>query len=147
VGRARASQTSLGGLDQMIGYLMRRAQLWMIQDFRRALKGLDITPAQFSVLKVIAANPGLSQARVSEALAIERARLVQMIDSLEAAGHIERTRSTTDRRSHALHLTAAGAELLKRAQGPVTAHERNVLARINPRDKDELVRILEPFLE
>jgi DNA-binding MarR family transcriptional regulator len=147
IGRTRLGQISLGGLDRMIGYLVRRAQLWMIQDFRRALRELDITPAQFSVLNVIAANPGLSQARVSEALAIERARLVQMIDSLEAAGHVEGTRSTTDRRSHALHLTAAGADLLKRARGPVAAHERNVLARISPGDREALRRILSPFLE
>lgn len=146
-GRTRTGQVSLGRLERMIGYLVRRAQLWMIQDFRRALRELDITPAQFSVLNVIAANPGLSQARVSEALAIERARLVQMIDSLEAAGHVERTRSTTDRRSHALRLTAAGADLLQRAEAPVAMHERNVLARISPGDRDELRRILAPFLE
>jgi DNA-binding MarR family transcriptional regulator len=128
----------------MIGYVVRRTQLWMNQDFRRTLKALNvaITPAQFSVLKVIAANPGLSQVKVAKALAIERARLVQMIDQLEAAGTVQRTRSTTDRRSHALRLTAAGAELLARAQVSLEAHERNVVARIGAREKDELLRIL-----
>ena len=106
--RQRAAPADLGGLDALVGYVVRRAQLWMVQDFRRALKGLGITPAQFSVLRVIAANPGISQVRVAEALAIERARLVQMIDSLEAAGHVERTRSVVDRRSHALRLTEGG---------------------------------------
>jgi DNA-binding MarR family transcriptional regulator len=130
----------------MIGFVVRRAQVWMMQDFRRTLKGLDLTPAQFSVLRVIASNPGLAQARVAETLLIERARLVQMIDSLQAAGRVERTRSATDRRSHALHLTAAGAELLKRAQGPVEAHERNMAARIGAEDREELLRILGPFL-
>jgi DNA-binding MarR family transcriptional regulator len=131
----------------MLGYVVRRAQLWMVQDFRRVLKSVDVTPAQFSVMRIIAANPGLSQVRVAEALAIERARLVQMIDSLEAAGRVERARSTVDRRSHALRLTAAGVELLARAQGVVETHERNVLARIGARDKDELLRILAPFVE
>lgn len=142
----RGTPTNLGGLDQMIGFVVRRAQVGMMQEFRRALKGLDLTPAQFSVLRVIASNPGLAQARVAEALMIERARLVQMIDSLEAAGRVERARSVTDRRSHALHLTAAGAELLKRAQGPVEAHERNMAARIGAKDREELLRILAPFL-
>jgi len=144
--RQRAAPADLGGLDALVGYVVRRAQLWMIQDFRRALKGLGITPAQFSVLRVIACNPGVSQVRVAEALAIERARLVQMIDSLEAAGHVERTRSAIDRRSHALHLTESGAALVKQAQAPLEAHERNVVARIGAREKDELRRILAPFL-
>ncbi len=130
----------------MTGYVVRRAQMWMIQDFRRVLKDLDITPAQFSVLRVIAANPGLSQVRVAQALGIERARLVQMIDSLEAGGRVTRSRSATDRRSHELHLTAAGAALIESAQGPVEAHERNVDARIGAKHKEELLRILAPFV-
>jgi DNA-binding MarR family transcriptional regulator len=130
----------------MAGYVVRRAQMWMIQDFRRVLKDLDITPAQFSVLCVIAANPGLSQVRVAQALSIERARLVQMIDSLEAERRVTRSRSATDRRSHELRLTAAGAALLERAQGAAEAHERNVVARIGARDKEELLRILAPFV-
>ncbi len=143
--RQRAVPANLGGLDELIGYVVRRAQLWMVQDFRRALKGLGITPAQFAVLRVIAANPGISQVRVAEALAIERARLVQMIDSLEAAGHVERTRSAVDRRSHALRLTAPGAALLERTQGPLEVHQRNICARIDARDIEELRRILARF--
>jgi DNA-binding MarR family transcriptional regulator len=130
----------------MTGYVVRRAQMWMIQDFRRVLKDLDVTPAQFSVLCVIAANPGLSQVRVAQALGIERARLVQMIDSLEAAGRVTRSRSATDRRSHELHLTTAGTALLEGAQELVEVHERNVVARIGARDKEELLRILAPFV-
>ena len=144
--RQRPVPADLGGLDELVGYIVRRAQLWMVQDFRRALKGLGITPAQFSVLRVIAANPGISQVRVAEALAIERARLVQMIDSLEVAGHVERTRSATDRRSHALRLTESGAVLVVRSRGPLEAHERNIVARIGAREKEELRRILAPFL-
>jgi DNA-binding MarR family transcriptional regulator len=130
----------------MVGYAVRRAQMWMIHDLRRALRNLDMTPAQFCVLRVIDANPGLSQARVAEALAIERARLVQMIDRLETTGRVQRERSVTDRRSHALYLTGAGAELIARAQGALEEHERNVTERLGTKNKDELMRILAPFL-
>jgi DNA-binding MarR family transcriptional regulator len=143
----RSAPADLGGLDALVGYVVRRAQLWMVQDFRRVLKGLGITPAQFSVLRVISANPGISQVRVAKALAIERARLVQMIDSLEDAGHVERARSVTDRRSHALRLTETGVALVARSQGPLEAHERNIAARIGAREKDELRRILAPFMD
>jgi len=142
----RAPKINLGGLDQFTGYVVRRAQVWIFQDFKRALKELDMTPAQFSVLKVVAANPGIAQARVAEALCIERARLVQMLDRLEMAGLIRRTRSATDRRSHALYLTDEGVRLLKRLEERIEEHERNVVARIGAKGKSDLLRLLAPFL-
>jgi DNA-binding MarR family transcriptional regulator len=145
-GLLRAPDVDLGGLDQFTGYVVRRAQVWMFQDFKRALKDLDITPAQFSVMKIVAANPGIAQARVAEALSIERARLVQMLDRLEAQRLIRRARSSTDRRSHALSLTDEGARVLARLEDRIAQHERNVVARIGEKGKRELLRLLAPFL-
>ena len=142
----RAPNIDLGGLDRFTGYVVRRAQVWIFQDFKRALKELDMTPAQFSVMKIVAANPGIAQARVAEVLCIERARLVQMLDRLEAPRLIDRTRSATDRRSHALHLTAEGARMLERLQERIEAHERNVVARIGAKGKSDLLRLLAPFV-
>lgn len=142
----RAPKINLGGLDQFTGYVVRRAQVWIFQDFKRALKDLDMTPAQFSVMKIVAANPGIAQARVAEVLCIERARLVQMLDRLEAPRLIDRTRSAIDRRSHALYLTDSGAEVLGRLEQRIEAHERNVVARIGTKGKSDLLRLLAPFL-
>ena len=142
----RTPKINLGGLDQFTGYVVRRAQVWIFQDFKRALKELDMTPAQFSVMKIVAANPGIAQARVAEVLCIERARLVQMLDRLEAPRLIDRTQSAIDRRSHALQLTTAGARMLDRLQLRIEAHERNVVARIGSKGKSDLLRLLGPFL-
>ncbi|NJO23363.1 MAG: MarR family transcriptional regulator [Sphingomonadales bacterium] len=142
----RSPNINLGGLDQLTGYVVRRAQVWIFQDFKRVLKELEMTPAQFSVMKIVAANPGIAQARVAEVLCIERARLVQMLDRLETPGFINRGRSVTDRRSHALHLTEEGARMLARLQLRIEAHERHVVARIGAKGKGDLLRLLAPFL-
>ena len=111
-GRARARKQrpvlDLGVLDGHLGYFVRRLQVWIFQDFVRTLAAFDIRPAQFSVLVVIEANPGLSQADLGETLGIERARLVRLLDGLEKRGLTRRQPSPTDRRSHALSLTEAG---------------------------------------
>ena len=142
----RGPPIDLADLEQFVGYAVRRAQVWIFQDVRRTLKEHDITPAQFSVMKVVGGNPGLAQVRVAEALSIERARLVQMLDQLEARGLIQRTRSETDRRSHALHLSAEGSRLLQQLVALMHEHERRVVARIGSKGKSELLRILAPFL-
>ena len=69
---------------------MRRAQIWIFQDFIRTLATINIRPAQYSVLTVINANPGLTQMSLSKALGIERARLVHLLDGLEARKFVER---------------------------------------------------------
>jgi hypothetical protein len=50
----------LGPLPGLIGYVLRRAQLVVFQDFFAAFAPFDIRPAQFALLTVIARNPGLT---------------------------------------------------------------------------------------
>src|SRR5215210_6710525 len=56
--RNGAGPLSLGMLDGHLGYYLRRAQIWIFQDFIRTLEGLDLRPAEFSVLAVIGGNKG-----------------------------------------------------------------------------------------
>ena len=56
---------ALDALDGHLGYFARRLQIWVFQDFIRTLKRIDISPAQFSVLVVVGANRGLSQAELA----------------------------------------------------------------------------------
>ena len=76
--------TDLGVLNERLGYFVRRLQVWVFQDFIRRLAAIDISPAQFSVLVVISANIGLSQAELAATLGIERARLVRLLHQLES---------------------------------------------------------------
>src|SRR5262249_1434175 len=102
----------LGRLVGHLGYFVRRSQIWIFQDFIRRLGEVDIRPAQYSVLLVIEANDGLSQSALSQTLGIERARLVRLLDSLEARKFVQRRRSRSDRRSQLLSLTAHGRSAL-----------------------------------
>src|SRR5262245_50255589 len=114
---------AIGALDGHLGYFIRRLQLWVFQDFIRTLAPVDIGPAQYSVLVVIAANPGLSQSDLADRLGIERARLVRLLDGLERRGLTQRLNSRSDRRSHALRLTRDGHTALRRAKTLAALHE------------------------
>jgi DNA-binding MarR family transcriptional regulator len=127
-----ANKPDLGVLNGHLGYFMRRAQVAVFQDFIRTLSAIDIRPAQYSVLVVIGANRGLSQADVSGLLGIERARLVRLLDRLEKRGLTRRLPSPTDRRSHVLKLTASGQSVLRRAKALAALHEERLLAALGP---------------
>lgn len=136
------------GLDALVGhagYAVRRFQLWIFQDFIKTLATVDIRPTQYSVMTVIGANPGLSQMAVAKRLGIERARLVHLLDSLEERALVSRIQSATDRRSHALHLTARGKAALAQFKRLAAEHERHVADKIGKENREQLLQILACF--
>ena len=135
----------LGTLNARTGYFVRRLQVWIFQDFIRTLKSVQIRPAQYSVLVLIAANPGLSQADLADTLGIERARLVRLLDELEGRRLTARLPSTRDRRSHALFLTAEGQEAMARIERLVARHEEHVTEQLGAARRKALIRLLKDF--
>jgi DNA-binding MarR family transcriptional regulator len=132
----------LGVLTEHIGYVARRAQLAIFKDFIQTLAGVDIRPAQYSVLLVIAQNPGLTQAELGRALAIKRANLVGMLNELERRKLARRVASPSDRRSHALHLTAHGRQMLARFRRLALEHEKRATRTLTPEEKRTLLALL-----
>lgn len=143
--RNGARPVDLGALRDHLGYFLRRAQISIFQDFIRTLSEIDIRPAQYSVLLVIGANPGLSQSDVSELLGIERARLVRLLHRMEKRGLVQRLASPVDRRSHSLKLTAAGRSVLKRAKMLASAHEGKLAAHLGPAKHKIMMDVLRDF--
>ena len=135
----------IGVLNEHLGYFIRRLQVWVFQDFIRTLAPIDIRPAQYSVLVVIAANPGLSQSDLADRLGIERARLVRVLDKLEKRGLTQRLASPTDRRSHALRLTREGQKLLKRATMLAAAHEAKLIEKLGPEQRKSMLELMKHF--
>jgi DNA-binding MarR family transcriptional regulator len=135
----------IGVLNEHLGYFIRRLQVWVFQDFIRTLAPVDIRPAQYSVLVVIAANPGLSQSDLADRLGIERARLVRVLDKLERRGLTQRLASPTDRRSHALRLTREGQKILKRAAMLAALHEAKLIEKLGPEQRKSMLTLLKHF--
>lgn len=138
-------EVEIAELHGHLGYLMRRAQLWIFADFTRTLAEIPLTPAEFSVLLTIGANPALPQTAIADTLGIERAGLVRLLDRLEQAGWVQRRAAKRDRRSHALHLTEGGTETLERARLLADRHESHVIRRFGPARHADLLRLLADF--
>jgi DNA-binding MarR family transcriptional regulator len=142
----RGKSIDLGSLPELIGYVLRRAQLAVFQDFFAAFAPFDIRPAQFSVLTIIERNPGLTQTRVAEALGIKRTNFVGMLDELEKRSLAER-RQARDKRSYALYLTADGAALMRKLKPVIKAHEARMIARVGEDGRDRLVALLTEIVD
>ena len=113
--------------------------------FDRLAVGLGVTRAQWKVLFKLTRTPGLRQVELADMLDLEPITLCRIVDRLEEAGLVERSRDPDDRRAWRLHVTAqaqplidklqaVGAELVEHAFSDIDPKEiqitREVLARV-----------------
>ncbi|MGJ4955923.1 MarR family winged helix-turn-helix transcriptional regulator [Bradyrhizobium sp. HKCCYLRH2015] len=138
----------LGELSDLLGYVLKRAQLKVFEDFLRCVAPLQLTPAQFSVLLLLDANPGRNQTEIANTLGILRPNFVSLLDSLESRDLCARVRSANDRRSHILMLTEKGRAVLARAKKLVVSkHEARLNELLGPDGRDALLAMLTKIAE
>ena len=133
----------LGELSDQLGYVLKRAQLKVFENFLRSVATLQLTPAQFSVLLLVDRNPGRNQTEIASTLGILRPNFVAMLDNLESRDLCARIRSTNDRRSHILVLTDKGKAVLARAKKLVAnKHEARLNDLLGPANREALIEML-----
>jgi DNA-binding MarR family transcriptional regulator len=140
-----APELDLAQLNDRVGYFLRRLQVAIFKDFIQTLAPVDVRPAQYSVLVLIAANPGRSQAAIGKALHIERARLARMLHELERRQWIERRLTSGDGRSHSLFMTAAGNEAMVQIEALALQHEQQMVKFIGSDLRQLLLERLRAF--
>lgn len=129
-------------LETLLGYNARRAALAVIGVFLQRMAPFGLRPVDFSVLTLIAHNPGITSRQLCAALDILPPNLVGMIKSLDKRGLIERRPHPTDRRAQGLHLSPAGKKLQKSAQATATRLESDVASRLSADELDTLKSLL-----
>ena len=133
----------MGELSELLGYVIKRAQLKVFDDFHRCMAPLQLTPAQFSVLLLLDNNPGRNQTEIANTLGILRPNFVSMLDGLESRDLLTRMRSPSDRRSHVLMLTDKGRATLARAKKLVaTRHEARLIELLGPGEHKALLGMM-----
>ena len=82
---AQPEALQLGELSEQLGYVLKRAQLKVFENFLRCMASLQLTPAQFSVLLLVEKNPSALVAKFDVSDAVEpnfltRAKMGQSSD-------------------------------------------------------------------
>jgi DNA-binding MarR family transcriptional regulator len=142
-----ATGISLGPLTGYVGFMLRRIQTTVFSDFIVSLGELELRPAQYSLLEVIDANPGLRQSDAAAALGIQKANFVALVHDLERRGLVQRRRSTADRRCYSLHLQPRGRRLLEAARGRHDAQESRLGALLGAQERERLLTLLNRLAE
>ncbi|HGA2316220.1 TPA: MarR family winged helix-turn-helix transcriptional regulator [Pseudomonas putida] len=129
-------------LEDLIGYALRRAQLKLFQNLIARLSAYDLRPAQFSALAIIEQNPGLMQADLARALAIEPPQVVPMLNKLEERALAVRVRCKPDKRSYGIYLSKAGEALLKELKQIASDSDRDATSALDDEERGQLLKLL-----
>ncbi|MBT9462921.1 MarR family transcriptional regulator [Hydrogenophaga sp.] len=137
-----APEVDTSYLETLLGYNARRAALTIIALFLRRMEPYDLRPVDFSVLTVVAHNPGVTSRQICAALDILPPNLVGMVKALHKRGLIERQPHPTDRRAQGLHLTPAGQRLHAQAKTTATNLEQEATHALSAAELQTLTALL-----
>ncbi|GIH97640.1 MarR family winged helix-turn-helix transcriptional regulator [Planobispora siamensis] len=110
--------------------------------FAERIHPLQLTPAHAGILRLVAVQPGCSQQALARTLGALPSKVVTLVDDLQQRGLIERRRNPDDRRLHALHLTTAGTELLRKVRAAAESHGADLTRALDPQQRDNLAALL-----
>ena len=104
-------------LDDQLCFPLYAAARAVQQRYRPLLAELGLTYPQYLVMMVLWEDDGQSVSALGARLMLDSGTLTPLLKRMEAAGLLERRRSTDDGRVVRAHLTEAGHALHARAEG------------------------------
>lgn len=117
----------------LLGYHLRRASVAVMADLAGALAPLSLTPAEASVLFVIGAANGVTQAEIGRILGIARANMAPLMARFLSSGLVQR--EAVDGRSQSLTLTRAGRIVHDRARAAAQTHETRMFGHFSAAER------------
>lgn len=106
-----------------LGYLLRQASVVFRARTERALADFGVTHPQFSILTMVAAYPGLSNADLARLSFLTPQTVSLIVSNLKRSGALESTPHAVHGRIRHLSLTRDGVALLARCKERVAALE------------------------
>lgn len=124
------------------GFLLVRIAEAIDRRFTAQLRAVGLKPRELHTLRYLSVAAPLSQTELAARLEVDRANLIDTIDSLEAEGLIRRETDPQDRRRHHITLTARGSRRLRAGLKAAQTAEQDVLGALDRRRTGQLRELL-----
>jgi DNA-binding MarR family transcriptional regulator len=123
-------------------YLIGRADRIISTQLEAALSESGLSLPEFTALSVLAARPGLSNARLARRSLVTPQAMHKVIRSLEEAGLVTRSAPPHGGRTLETEITDAGSKLLTEMLPRIAAAEDRTLIALDEAERHELIRLL-----
>jgi DNA-binding MarR family transcriptional regulator len=116
--------------------LLRRAWYSLNQAFRRRTAHLEITPDQFTVMRTLLENDGITQRELTQLMTSDPNTIASLLERMEKARLLVRKSHEKDRRANRLHMEPVGKCKYEEAREIALALQKEVLS-VLPEDQRE----------
>jgi DNA-binding MarR family transcriptional regulator len=127
-------------LNELPGYLLRRASAWTMGALAKRLEEIELTPTEASVLVVIGSNPGITQSEIGRMLGIVSANMTPLVSGLEERDLLKRL--PIDKRSYALRTTRRGTQTADRAFALMQRQEDALIEAVPAKNRAAFLQTL-----
>ena len=122
--------------------LLRRAWYGLNQAFRRRTAHLDITPDQFTVMRTLLENDGITQRELTHLMSSDPNTVASLLERMESAGLVTRKSHERDRRANRLHLQPLGKDKYEEAREIAVALQKEVLSPLPESERQSFLENL-----
>ncbi|MBC7993434.1 MAG: MarR family transcriptional regulator [Rhizobacter sp.] len=140
--KARPAALDQSRLTHLVGYAATRASVELKKSFMQHMGPLQLKAVEFSILVLVASNEQVNQKQLGQALDVSPPNLAVTLDRMVERGWVERVRSTEDRRSQIVVLTASGEKLVQRAEKIASTMESETLQVLSAAERLLLLELL-----
>ena len=130
-------------LETLLGYNTSRASHTMVAHFMRGVRQFDLRTVDFSVLSVMAHQPGVTSRQLCQLLNVLPPNMVVLLRDLDKRGLIERTPHPTDGRAMGLSLSTSGKALMKKAEKAASEADAQGASHLSAAERKTLTRLLQ----
>ena len=122
--------------------LLRRAWYGLNQAFRRRLAHLALTPDQFTVLRTLIEQDGITQSQLAAAITSDPNTVASLLNRMELAKLIERETHDRDRRANRLRVSRRGKSRYEQARAIAVELQSEVLSVLPLNEREEFLEQL-----
>ncbi|GAA1976678.1 MarR family winged helix-turn-helix transcriptional regulator [Kitasatospora viridis] len=134
-------------LQTLPSWLLGRAGALGHRLVAEAMAEEDSKLGHHAVLAAVAEHGPLAQAELSRLVRIDPKDIVGIVNDLSARELLVRRKDPRDARKNAIALTPAGAELLARLRVRTDAANEQLLAPLDPAEREQLLILVRKMIE
>lgn len=127
-------------------YLLNQANQAVRSQLEAALRDLQVTGIQYTVLSIVDQHEGISSAELSRRFFVTAQTMNEIINGLELRGLIARTEDPANRRIRRMKLTGRGRKLFNKCENIADRVEESAFDWLAPKEHQALRESLRSLL-
>ena len=121
---------------------MRRASRLISRRYEEALRPVNLTSSQYTILQSLSGREGIPHGLMAEILGFEQTTLSRLLKPLESRNLLKTVPSPKDRRQRLVAITAEGEALFAEAKSHWQREHDESLSRMNEKEWQIMKRLL-----